>query len=166
MAEELQIRNTGATAKVRSPVAVAIFVIITLGIYGIVWWYKINREMRDLGQAAGRPEELGTSPGTSTLALFPGSLIIVPGIWTTVTTFKRVQAAQRVTSGGEVINGWLALVMFLIFSPIMYAYMQSGLNKAWEADRAGGGAAALGSAPESVPTQQEQPQQEPQQPAP
>ena len=116
--------------------------------------------MRDLGQAVGRPDELGTSPATSTLALFPGSLIIVPGIWTTITTFKRVQAAQRVTSGGEVINGWLALVMFLIFSPIMYAYMQSGLNKAWEADQSSGGA-ALGSAPEGVAT----PQREPQQPA-
>jgi hypothetical protein len=58
-------------------------------------------------------------------------LLIVPAIWTTVTTFKRVQAAQRL-SGQEPINGWLGLVLYLVISPVMYAYMQSGLNGAWK----------------------------------
>jgi hypothetical protein len=160
MAEEVQIRNTGNTAKIRSPVAVAVFTIITLGIYGLVWWYKINREMADLGRSTGKTDVLGDNPTTSLLALFPGGLIIVPAIITTINTFKRLQRTQTETGGGEVLNGWLALVMFLIFSPIMYAYMQSGLNKAWEAERSGGGSAALGAAPESsaTPQAQEQPQ--------
>jgi hypothetical protein len=36
--------------------------------------------------------------------------VIVPAIWTTVTTFQRVQAAQRL-SGQTSINGWLGVVL-------------------------------------------------------
>ena len=79
MAEEVQIRNSTAQAKVRSPVAVALLSVFTIGIYGIFWWYFINREMKDLGEAHGT-EEFGTSPGKSVLALFPGGLIIVPAL--------------------------------------------------------------------------------------
>jgi hypothetical protein len=103
--------------------------LITLGIYLIFWWYFINREMADYGRALGT-DELGDSPGKSTLALFPGALLIVPALWTTVTTFKRVQAAQRL-SNQVPINGWLGLVLYVVISPAMYAYMQSGLNSAW-----------------------------------
>ena len=131
MAEQIQIAGAGTTAKARNPIAVAIFAVITLGIYLVFWWYFINREMADLGRAKGTAE-LGDSPAKSTLALFPGALLIVPALWTTVTTFKRVQAAQRLT-GGTPINGWLGLVLYLVISPAMYAYMQSGLNGVWKA---------------------------------
>jgi Domain of unknown function (DUF4234) len=130
MAQQIQIAGAESTAKVRSPVAVAIFAVITLGIYLIFWWYYINREMADYGRTLGTPE-LGDSPGKSTLALFPGALVIVPAIWTTVTTFQRVQAAQRL-SRQEPINGWLGVVLYIVISPVMYAYMQSGLNSVWK----------------------------------
>jgi hypothetical protein len=131
MAEEVQIPGTEASAKIRSPVAVAILSFVTLGIYLLFWWYFINRELADYGRGRGTTE-LGDSPGKSLLALFPGALIIVPAIWTTVTTFKRVQAAQRL-AGQTPINGWLGLVLYLVLSPAMYAYMQSGLNSVWRA---------------------------------
>jgi hypothetical protein len=131
MAEEVQLAGAGSSAKLRHPVAVAILSLVTLGIYLIFWWYFVNRELADFGRAKGTTE-LGDSPGKSTLALFPGALLIVPAIWTTVTTFKRVQAAQRLT-GQNPINGWLGLVLYLVISPALYAYMQSGLNSAWRA---------------------------------
>jgi len=131
VAQQLQIAGAGASAKVRSPVAVAILTVVTLGIYLLFWWYYINREMADYGRAKGTAE-LGDSPGKSTLALFPGALVIVPAIWTTVTTFQRVQAAQRL-SGQQPLNGWLALVLYVVISPAFYAYMQSGLNGVWRA---------------------------------
>jgi uncharacterized protein DUF4234 len=124
----------GATAKIRHPVAVAVLGIITFGIYVIFWWYFINREMADYGRAKGT-SELGDSPGTSTLALFPGAFIIVPAIWTTVTTFQRIQAAQRI-AGQTPINGWIGLLLYLVFAPAFYAYMQSGLNNVWRAEGA------------------------------
>ena len=138
MAQQIEIAGAGATAKVRSPVAVAIFTVITLGIYLIFWWYYINREMADYGRSLGT-SELGDSPGKSTLALFPGGLVIVPAIWTTVTTFQRVQAAQRL-SGQMPINGWLGVVLYIVISPVMYAYMQSGLNSVWKTQAAGASA--------------------------
>ena len=121
----------GATAKIRGPIAVAIFSIITLGIYLVFWWYYVNREMADYGRARNTAE-LGDNPTKSTLALMPGALIVVPAIWTMVTTFQRVQAAQRLT-GQTPINGWLGFVLCIVFSPALYGYMQSGLNSAWTA---------------------------------
>jgi Domain of unknown function (DUF4234) len=121
----------GVVAKIRNPIAVAIFTIITLGIYLIFWWYYTNREMADYGRARGTLA-LGDNPVLSTLALFPGAFLVVPAIWTTVTTFKRIQAAQRL-NGETPINGWLGFVLALVFSPALYGYMQSGLNSSWKA---------------------------------
>jgi hypothetical protein len=121
----------GAVAKIRNPIAVVIFTIITLGIYQVFWWYFVNREMADYGRARGT-NALGDNPTKSTLALFPGALIVVPAIWTMVTTFQRVQAAQRL-NGQTPINGWLGVVIVVVISPILVGYMQSGLNSAWKA---------------------------------
>ena len=134
MNNQVQI-GPGSVAKLRNPILVVIFTIITLGIYQIYWWYSANRELADYGRSRG-VEDLGDDPVKSTLALFPGALIVVPAIWTTVTTFKRIQAAQRL-NGQTPINGWLGFVLVLVFSPALVGYMQSGLNSAWNAARPG-----------------------------
>ena len=121
----------GVVAKIRNPILVVVFTIITLGIYQVFWWYYANRELADYGRARGT-KELGDNPAMSTLALFPGGLIVVPAIWTFVTTFKRIQAAQRLT-GQLPLNGWLGLVIGIVISPVLVGYMQSGLNSAWQA---------------------------------
>ena len=117
----------------------------------------VLRQPRDGGLRPGKgTKELGDSPVKSTLALFPGGLIIVPAIWTVVTTFKRVQAAQRLT-GQPPINGWIGLILYVVFSPAYQGYMQSGLNSVWRgqasaepggqvAEEAGGGAPQPGNA--------------------
>ena len=148
MAEVVPIEGAGTTAKVRNVVAVAILTVVTLAIYLVCWWYFINREMADYGRARGT-KELGDSPGKSTLALFPGALLIVPAIWTTVTTFKRVQAAQRL-AGKEPINGWIGLILYVVLSPAFYAYMQSGLNGVWKAQAAGSTSPATTPTPDAV----------------
>lgn len=140
MAQVVPITGAGSSAKIRNIVAVPVLGFITLGIYIFFWWYFINREMRDYGQAKGTTE-LGTSPGKSVLAITLGALIIVPAIWSFVTTFKRVQAAQRL-AGEPPINGWIGLILVLVFSPAFYAYLQSGLNSAWRAQAKGAGEGA------------------------
>ena len=132
MGEVVQIAGAGSTAKVRSPIWVAVWSILTLGIYVVFWWYFINREMADYGRAQGT-SDLGDSPATSTLALFPGALILVPAIWTTVTTFQRVQKAQSMV-GQAPLNGWIGVLLYVVISPVFFAYMQSGLNSVWRAD--------------------------------
>src|SRR3954452_3943332 len=130
MAQEVQIAGTPAKAKIRSPFAPALLPYVTFFIYAWVWYYKINREMADLGRAKGT-DELGDSPGKSVLAVTLGALIIVPAVISVIHTAKRIQAAQRLTGVEPQMNGWLALVMALVISPVFYAYEQSELNKVW-----------------------------------
>jgi hypothetical protein len=131
VAEVVRIEGTEATAKIRSVVWVIVLEIVTLFIYGFFWWYFIHRELRDYGRAKGTTE-LGTSPGTSLLAITLGALIIVPALVSFYNGFKRVQAAQRLT-GIEPINGWIGLILFIIFYPAFMGYIQSGLNPVWQA---------------------------------
>jgi len=129
MAQQVSIPGANSTAKIRSPFAPALLPFITLFIYLFCWWYFINRELRDLGQARGS-SELGDSPTKSVLAITLGAIIIVPAIWSHVTTFQRIQRAQRLV-GLEPINGWIGLILYVVLSPAFYAYMQSGLNNVW-----------------------------------
>jgi len=55
VAEQLQVGRT--TVKVRNPFLVFVWSLLTLGIYYLVWYYKINRELRDLGRATGHRDE-------------------------------------------------------------------------------------------------------------
>jgi Domain of unknown function (DUF4234) len=118
VAQQVPIAGAGTSAKIRSLFAPALLPIPTLGIYLFFWRYYINRELRDYGKAKGT-NELGTSPGTSVLAITLGALVIVPAILSVINTFKRVQGAQRL-AGVEVLNGWLALVLYLVLSPAFF----------------------------------------------
>lgn len=133
MAYEMQIRQTQDRVKIRNPWAVALLPIVTLGIYHLVWWYRINREMRDYGRAKGY--DLGQNPTNSLLALFPGGLIIVPALVTYWRGTKRAMGAARL-AGQEPVNGWIAIILYLLIGPAFWAYIQVSLNKVWleEAD--------------------------------
>jgi hypothetical protein len=139
MADVVPIPGAESTAKVRSPIWVTVLALVTLGIYAIFWWYFVHRELRDYGQARGT-DELGTSPGKSVLAITLGALIIVPAIIGYINGFKRVQAAQRLNAINP-INGWIGLLLFIVFYPAFYGYMQSGLSAAWRTAAAPGQAA-------------------------
>jgi len=131
MAYEMQIRGGQDRVKIRSPWAVALLPLITLGIYHLVWWYRVNRELRDYGQAKGY--DLGQNPTNSVLALFPGGLIIVPALITYWRGAKRVQGASRL-AGQEPLNGWIAIILYLLIAPGLWAYVQVSLNDLWQAE--------------------------------
>jgi hypothetical protein len=129
MAYEMKIRGTEHEVKVRSPWAVALLPIITLGIYHLVWWYKINKELKAYGEAKGY--DLGQNPTNSLLALFPGVLIVIPALVTYYRGTERVQGASKI-AGREPVNGWIVLVLYLLLAPGMWFYLQSSLNEVWE----------------------------------
>jgi Domain of unknown function (DUF4234) len=131
MAYELQLRDGEDRVKIRSPWAAALLPIITLGIYHLVWWYRVNKELCDFGRARGY--DLGDNPTLSLLAVFPGGLIIVPALVSYWRGTQRMQSAQRL-SGQQPLNGWIALVLFLVIAIGLWAYMQSELNKVWRAE--------------------------------
>ena len=131
MAYELEIRGSQARVKIRSPWAAALLPIITFGIYHLVWWYRINRELQDYGEAKGY--DLGQSPVSSLLALFPGGIIVIPALITYWRGTKRIQGAARI-AGREPPNGWIALILFVVLSLGLWAYLQISLNEVWRAD--------------------------------
>jgi Domain of unknown function (DUF4234) len=149
MAEEIQIAGTGSTAKVRNPLGVVGLSIITLGIYFLFWWYYINREMRDLGQAKG--VDLGQNPTNSLLALIPGGLIIVPAIVTEWTTCGRIERAQETVGIERRVSGPIIFILLILIGPVGLWYAQSELNKVWAAQ----GTGALPQPPEAEPTSTE-----------
>ena len=135
MAEVISIQGTTATAKIRNPIVAFLLVFVTLGIYYLVWYYKINRELRDLGRATGQEERLGRSPFTSLMAITFGWLILVPPFVSMYRTLKRIQAAQEISgTTGEPINVWLGFLLYLVgvFTlPVEILYAQSELNRLW-----------------------------------
>jgi len=140
MAEQVDFQ--GADVKIRHPWGVWALGIITLGIYHLVWWYKINRELRDYSAAAGQP--LGNDPALSLLAVFPGGFIIVPAIWTVVTTSARVRRVREMVDGtpSSDPNGLLAVVLGFILG-LQTVYIGYAINACWRSARAGAGQGAL-----------------------
>jgi len=129
MAYEMKIRGTEHEVKVRNPWAVALLPIVTLGIYHLVWWYKINKELKAYGEAKGY--DLGQNPTNSVLALFPGGIIVIPALVTYWRGTKRVMGAAKLT-GQEPVSGWISIILYLLLSPAFWAYLQVSLNHVWE----------------------------------
>src|SRR5690242_4259610 len=72
----------------RSPWGAWGLTLITVGIYGLYWYYKINDEARRY------LKDDSISPTRSLLAVFPGALLIVPpfiAIWNTAKSIDRME---------------------------------------------------------------------------
>ena len=148
MAQSVQIPNTEQQAKICSVWGVGALSFFFSLIYLWIFWYRINKELAAYGRERGT-DECGTSPGKSLLAVTLGALIVVPALVSFFRGHKRIVAAQKL-AGKTPINGWISLILYLVFAPAWLAYMQSGLNPIWEGLPAGGSseaAAAIDSAP-------------------
>lgn len=127
MAEEIQVRGT--TVKIRNPFAVFVWSLVTLGIYYLVWYYKINRELRD---ACG----VNVSPFVALIAVTLGWAVIVPPFVSWYRTFERIVAAQRgagLTTEASPILGFILYVIAVFVLPVEVVYAQDELNKVWRA---------------------------------
>ena len=144
MAEDVQIQGSPDPGKIRNPLGVIGLTLITLGIYWIVWYYKINKEMAAMGEARGS-EECGTSPGTSVLAITLGSLIIVPAFVSMYKTWARLNAAERLTGTPEAMEPGLGFLLSVLLSPVGTYILQANLNKVLRHQASGSvvGAAAV-----------------------
>jgi Domain of unknown function (DUF4234) len=131
MATTVQITDRGKTAKVRNPWAVLLLTIVTIGIYYLVWYYKINREMSDWGTQNN--VDIGTSPGMSLIAVTIGGFLIIPpfvSIWGTGKRMQLTQQAANVDGGSGLM--WFVLHLIPIVNLFAPVYLQHELNKAWE----------------------------------
>ena len=129
MAEQLQV--AGTSVKIRNPFLVFVWSIVTFGIYYLVWYYKINRELRDAGR-------IDVSPVVALLAVSLGWIVIVPPFVSWYRTFERIVAAQRTAgTNGEAnpILGFILYVIAVFMLPVEVIYAQDELNKMWRAPR-------------------------------
>jgi ABC-type spermidine/putrescine transport system permease subunit II len=113
------------TGKRRNPFLVwLVWPLITLGIYHLYWWYKINDEARRLDPS------IKVDPVIALLALFPGGLIIVPAFVTIYRTGNRLRSMQRAAGMTPNVIPIVGLVLAFVFS--LYAlYYQVSLNGIW-----------------------------------
>ena len=118
----------GKQYKKRSPFGAWLLVIPTIGVYYFVWYYKVNKELRQY------LNDDSIKPGLLTLSL------IVP-IWNYYTIYKtgeRVGRAEQragLTSSVQPILGLVAAIV----AGLHIVYYQTELNKVWEAARSAGG---------------------------
>src|SRR5260370_32988614 len=97
---------------------------LTLGIYHLVWYFKVNRETRDLGVPA--------RPGVSVLAVTLGALIIVPPFVSYYHTGERIAQAQRAARLAPTCIAVIGLILTVFLFGSGTAYYQAELNKIWE----------------------------------
>lgn len=135
MATDVQIAGSGETGRVRNPLGVIGLTLITLGIYGIVWYYKVNKELAAIGQAKGS-EEAGTDPMKSVLAVTVGALVLVPAIMSLFGTWKRLNAAEKLVGLEPGMSAGTGFILHFLLGPVGTYFMQSNLNKVLEAQAA------------------------------
>jgi hypothetical protein len=114
-------RAVGPVGLTRSPVAVWLLLpLVTLGIYSLVWYYKINRELRDFHPS------IQVEPGLALLAMF-----FPIANWVTLyNTGKRIAQAQQLAGLGSPCSAGLGLVASFFFR-LDALYYQSQLNRLW-----------------------------------
>ena len=115
----------GLTGKHRNSVLVwLVWPLITLGIYHLYWWYKINDEARRLDPS------IDVNPLVSLLALFPGALIIVPPFVTVYRTGGRIRSMQQSAGIPPNVLPIIGLLLMFVFSSYSL-YYQISLNGIW-----------------------------------
>jgi hypothetical protein len=110
----------------RNPLGVLGLSLITLGIYWIVWYYKINVEI----QRAENDQTM--SPMRSLMAMIFGWLIIVPPFIAIYNTAKHVQTMETRLGIPQTLEPALVLVLMIVFAIGNGVYIQDHLNRAWD----------------------------------
>ena len=126
MAETVTIR--GRPAKIRRPWGVFLLALITFGIYYIVWYYKTNRELRDV-------VGIDVRPGIALLAITLGSFLVIPPFVSMWRFFKRIRQAQDAASVSHPIShvtGFLLYIVAVFLFPVETPYAQHHLNRLWQ----------------------------------
>jgi hypothetical protein len=123
MAEDITVE--GQPYRKRSPWGVWGLSLITLGIYGLVWYYKINDEARRFLR-----DDL-IRPGVSVLALFPGAFVIVPPFVSMYRTGQRIVRMEERVRIQKTVEPILGLVAYYV-AGLSLPYYQGHLNVVWD----------------------------------
>jgi hypothetical protein len=102
----------GASVTVRRAWTIVLWNVMTFSVYSLVWYYKVNREMRDYGRARGDSELGASKPVRSLLAVTLGGIIVVPELVSLVGVARRVQRSELLATGARrPVAGLIALLV-------------------------------------------------------
>ena len=131
MADEMQI-GTGSIKR-RDPWGTFFLGIVTLEIYHFVWFYMINREIRDHSG-----ETVHSEPVLSVFAVTIGSVLVFPALITMYRTASRVRQVQKAVGANKEISPLLALILGIVsFYNLLnfyLPYVQTHINSAWDVE--------------------------------
>jgi uncharacterized membrane protein YidH (DUF202 family) len=128
MAETVTI--SGQSYLKRDPLVVLLLSFITLGIYALYWYYKVNEEIQ---RYTG---DMTISPVRSLMAVLFGWIIIVPPFIAVWNTANHVVAMERGVEIQQELSPAIAIVLLLVIAVALGLYVQEHLNRVW--DRAAG----------------------------
>jgi ACR3 family arsenite efflux pump ArsB len=114
----------------RNPLGVLGLMLITLGIYFLYWYWKINDELRTF------EHDESISPTRSLMAMLFGWILIVPPFIAMYNTALHVRGIEERTAIQPVLEPALVIVIMLVFGFVNGVYVQEHLNRIW--DRAAG----------------------------
>ncbi len=122
--------------RVREPDTVFLLTLVTLGVYGWFWYYRINCEMRDYGAAHGDEQLAASRPGLSLLAVTLGVLAIVPPFVSWWRCARRLERCQEIAGAPRTSFALLMVFMFagVLLLPLWLVItfrVQQGLNEVW-----------------------------------
>lgn len=110
----------------RNPLGVLGLTFITLGIYGLYWYYKINDEIRTF------EKDESISPVRSLMAMLFGWIIIVPPFIAMYNTAQHIQRMEERSGVQQQISPALAVVLLIVISLLSGIYEQEHLNRVWD----------------------------------
>lgn len=136
MADEMQIGS--GSIKRRDPWGTFLIGIVTIKIYHFVWYYMINREIRDHSG-----DEIKVDPVVSVLAITLGILVVIPALVSFYRTADRVRRVQAKMGATKTISPIIALLLgaisFFNLLNFYMPYVQSHINSAWDVEFARAG---------------------------
>jgi Domain of unknown function (DUF4234) len=111
----------GPVGKIRKPIAVLLFSIITIGIYQLYWTYQVFRELKEhTGQGVGGP-----------IGLVIGLLIGVVNLFLLPAEIGNMYAAEGQPKPVTGMTGLWNLLP-LVGTIVWYFKVQGALNRHWE----------------------------------
>lgn len=117
---------TGVIGKRRNIFLVwLIWPLLTLGIYFLVWTYKINRETRDFDP------RVDVKPFWSMMSMLIGWVLIVPPFLSTFRLGQRIAQDQAAAGMRVSCNAWIGLVLFFV-GGLSALYYQNEMNAVWQ----------------------------------
>ncbi len=130
MAEQVTIG--GQTYVRRGPLVVLGLTIITLGIYGIYWHWRTNKD------ASLFLQDPSIRAGISLLAVTLGGFLIVPALVSIYRTGERIRRMERRVGVAATISPVLYLLLHLVIGALTAAWGQDHINRAFDAAKTRG----------------------------